>query len=67
MSYMDKPIRSNNKLGIKGLFKLYDKRDNRYFYKFKMKGFKTKTFSIKRFDEAIEYARHPEYKQEYFK
>lgn len=67
MSYFDKPIRINNKLGIKGLFKLYDARDNRYFYRFKMKGFKTKNFSLSRFKEAKEYAANPEPIEKYLK
>ena len=66
-SYFDTPVRINNKLGIRGLFKLYDARDNRYFYRFKMKGYKTKNFSLKRFNEAKEYAKHPEVVEEYLK
>lgn len=67
MDTLKKPSKSNNKLGIRGLYMLYDKRDKRYFYRFKLKGYKTKNFSIKKFKEAKEYALNPEYKQEYFK
>lgn len=67
MSYFSKPIRNNNKTGIRGLFKLYDKKDNRYFYRFKLRGYKIKNFSISRLNEAKEYAKNPEPIEEYFK
>lgn len=67
MDSLKKPSKSNNKLGIRGLFKLYNKKDNRYFYRFKLKGYKIKNFSISRLNEAKEYAENPEPIEEYFK
>lgn len=67
MDSIKKPSKSNNKLGIRGLVMIYDKRDKRYFYRFKLKGYKTKNFSIKKFKEAKEYALNPESLKEYFK
>lgn len=55
---------ARNKTGVRGLFKLYSKRDNRYFYCVKLKGYKTKNFSESRYDEAVEYAKHPELMEE---
>ena len=54
------PPTKSNKLGIRGLFLLYDKHDKRWYYKFKLKGYKTKYFCLKRKDEAYKYARNPE-------
>ena len=48
-----------NKLNIRGLCKLYSVRDNRYYYRFKLKGYKTKTFALSKYQEAKEYAKHP--------
>ena len=67
MDSIKKPSKSNNKLGIRGLFMIYDKRDKRYFYRFKLKGYKTKNFSIKKFKEAKEYALNPDLSKEHFK
>ena len=49
-----------NKFGIRGLMKLYDKRDKRFFYRVKLKGYKIKNFALSKYDEAVEYAKHPE-------
>lgn len=54
------PASKTNKLGIRGLFKLWDNRDKRWYYKFKLKGYKIKYFSLSRFEEAKEYAKNPE-------
>lgn len=52
--------KGTNKLKIRGLFMVYDKRDNRYYYRFKLKNYKTKCFCLKRYKEAVEYAANPE-------
>ena len=49
----------SNKLGVRGLCKLYCRRDNRSFYRYKLKGYKTKYFSLDRYQEAIEYSKNP--------
>lgn len=53
--------RITNKLGIRGLFMLYDKRDRRYFYKFKLRGYRTKCFALNKLEEALAYAKQPEH------
>lgn len=57
MNTLSFPPTSRNKFGVRGLMKLYDKRDKRYFYKVKLAGYKTRTFSLDRLKEAIEYAK----------
>ena len=54
------PPTKNNKLGVRGLFLLYDNHDNRWYYKFKLKGYKSKNFCLRRKQEAYEYAKNPE-------
>lgn len=57
-----------NKTGYRGLFIVYDKRDKRYFYRFKLKGYKTKNFAISKKQDAIKYALKPikmEHKEEF--
>lgn len=51
---------TRNKLGIRGLQFLYDKRDKRWYYKFKLKGYCTRYFCLSKKQEAIDYARNPE-------
>lgn len=52
--------KQNNKLRIRGLSLIYDCVDKRYYYRFKLKGYKTRCFALSRKDEAIEYAKHPD-------
>lgn len=60
MSTLSFPPTSRNKFGVRGLMKLYDKRDKRYFYRVKLTGYKVKNFSLDKLEEAIEYAKNPE-------
>lgn len=64
--YYDTTMR--NKTGYRGLFIVYDKRDKRYFYRFKLKGYKTKNFAMSKEQDAIKYALSPikmEHKEEF--
>lgn len=54
------PPTKANKLGVRGLHLVYDSRDKRWYYKFKLKGYKVKYFCVKRKQEAYEYANNPE-------
>ena len=63
-------ITTRNKTGYRGLFIVYDKRDKRYFYRFKLKGYKTRNFAISKKQDAIMYALRPikmEHKEEFDK
>ena len=63
-------ITTRNKTGYRGLFIIYDKRDKRYFYRFKLKGYKTRNFAISKKQDAIMYALKPtkmEHKEEFDK
>lgn len=63
-------ITARNKTGYRGLFIIYDKRDKRYFYRFKLKGYKTRNFAISKKQDAIMYALKPvkmEHKEEFDK
>lgn len=60
MDTLNFPPTAKNKCGVRGLMKLYDKRDKRYFYRVKLKGYKVKNFALSKYEEAIEYAKNPE-------